>query len=666
MIAVLCLQYLLLVLVPGTKTTAQKPAEQDRSAMHHKVFELCELSKSNWYSNPKQAVIFGKEAVELAEQINDQPLLARAYNSTGAGYYNLGDYNTATDFYYKSLKIRENIADTLGLSSSYNNIGNIYLMQRNFTKAHAFYTQSYNLAKAINDTLSISRSLNSLGSLYQEQEQLDSALNLFLRALPLKEKARDNKGTTVSLIHIGLVYQKLGKYDNALHYLQRGLALTIKSNSLHDRIFAYRGLAETYSGLKDYEKAFMYGKYSLEIAQKTNSKSEAKNSAKVLQRLYRESGNYEKAYEYLDLYVAYSDSINTEEITRQTTSFQVKYETAQKEKENLMLLAEHEIHEKEIEQKSIIQYATIILLSLALAVVVLAYRGNRRMKRLNKLLSRKNKKVSKYSESIKRQKNALAAQALKVQQQKEELETLNQLKDKLFSIVAHDLRGPLLSLKSVLHILAMGRIPEEKFLQLAKTLETEQQNSLWLVDNLLLWAKSQMKGIKINPTELNLHQLAQETIDLLTSQAERKKITILNQTTPDALAFADADMVQLILRNLVSNAIKFCNENDTVTIETAITDIDTVKVIVRDTGVGISPEKQEKLFGVKSVTTLGTAKERGSGLGLAMCRDFVELNHGHIWVESVLGEGSTFIFTLPMITEAVPVTNAALQTAELV
>ncbi|NEM97069.1 tetratricopeptide repeat-containing sensor histidine kinase [Pontibacter burrus] len=651
MTAVLLLQFIFALIVPPFKgNTANSSTEQDKSALHHRTEELCDLSKSYWYSDPKKAVAFGKEAIEAAAKIEDKKLLAKAYNNTGVGYFNLGDYNTATEHYYEAIKLREQIADTIGLSASYNNIANIYNRQNNYGKAIAYYQKALTYGNAARDTISIARALTNMGNAYQRKKDYNLALKYYLRSLPLKEKINDQRGVVISLVNIGFTYQKQGKYPNALHYLQRGLALTFRSNNLHDRIYAYRGMAETYWGLKDYEKATLYGHQSLELAQQTHSKSEIKTSAETLHQIYNEIGNYKEAYEYLRLYTIYTDSTNSEEITRQTTSFQVKYETAQKEKENLLLLAEHERHEHELKNKTFIQYATIVLLIMALALIVITYRGNRRMKRLNKLLSRKNKKVSRYSENIKQQKNELAEQAHALHNQKEELERLNYQKDKLFSVVAHDLRGPLLSLKSLLQMLSMGKIPEEKFHYFAKVLEGEQQNTLWLVDNLLLWTRSQMQGATLKLQHVSIHALVEENIKLLTPQAQRKGIALYNEVHPKALAYADAEMIKLVLRNLVSNAIKFCSKADTITIATELLENKQLQIAVRDTGIGISAENQARLFGLRTYTTLGTAREKGSGLGLALCKDFIESNGGRIWVESAPGEGCIFKFTLPIST----------------
>lgn len=651
MTAVLLIQFIFALLVPPLKAnTTNSTTEQDKRALHHRTEELCELSKAHWYTDPKKAVAFGKEAIENATKTQDKKLLAKAHNNTGAGYFNLGDYSTAAEHYYEAIKLREQIADTIGLSVSYNNIANIYTSQQNYSKAITYYQKALSYGNASRDTTSIARSLNNLGNVYQRKQHYEQALKYYLRSLPLKEKINDLSGMIISLINIGFTYQKQGKYTNALHYLQRGLALTFRTNNLHDRIYAYRGMAETYRGLKDYEKATLYGQQSMELAQQTHSKDEIKNAAETLHQIFSETGDYKQAYKYMRLYATYTDSISSEEITRQTTSFQVKYETAQKEKENLQLLAEHELHEQELKNKTFIQYATIVLLAMAIALIVITYRGNRRMKRLNKLLSRKNKTVSRYSESIKQQKNELAEQALALHKQKEELERLNHQKDKLFSVVAHDLRGPLLSLKSLLQMLSMGKIPEEKFQYFAKVLENEQQNTLWLADNLLLWTRSQMQGATLKLQHVNMHALAEENIKLLSPQAHRKGIILKNDTHPKALALADAEMIKLVLRNLVSNAIKFCSKSDTITIETELLDNNLLQVAIRDTGIGISVENQARLFGLRTYTTLGTAREKGSGLGLALCKDFIESNGGRIWVESAPGEGCTFKFTLPAIT----------------
>ncbi len=230
----------------------------------------------------------------------------------------------------------------------------------------------------------------------------------------------------------------------------------------------------------------------------------------------------------------------------------------------------------------------------------------------------------------------------------QELEDLNKLKDKLLSIVSHDFRSPLNTLKGSLSLLVRGALSEDEFKMLTKDLLEKLDHTYNLLENLLHWAKSQMEGMKVYPREINIHEIAEDCIDLLAPIAEKKLVSLHNNVIPGSAAFADNEMIKLVIRNLVSNAIKFSNASGVVQLSSELQNGQII-ICVKDVGTGISNENQEKLFRIESVTTSGTSNERGIGLGLLLCKDFVERNGGTIWFESEYLKGSTFSFTLPVV-----------------
>jgi len=227
-----------------------------------------------------------------------------------------------------------------------------------------------------------------------------------------------------------------------------------------------------------------------------------------------------------------------------------------------------------------------------------------------------------------------------------ELEELNQLKDKLLSIVSHDFRSPLNSLKGTLVLLMRGALSPDEFKMITKDLLDKLDHTYNLLENLLHWAKSQMEGMKVYPRTIDIHKIAEDCIELLAPIAEKKLVNLHNNIAAGSSAYADNEMIKLVIRNLASNAIKFSNASGTVQLSSEMQDGKLI-ISVKDVGTGISNENQEKLFKTESVTTSGTSNERGIGLGLLLCKDFVERNSGTIWFESEYMKGSTFYFTLP-------------------
>lgn len=244
---------------------------------------------------------------------------------------------------------------------------------------------------------------------------------------------------------------------------------------------------------------------------------------------------------------------------------------------------------------------------------------------------------------ITKRKNYLDQLAAKSQ----ELEDLNKLKDKLLSVVSHDFRSPLNSLRGTLTLFLKGAISNEELNMLTKDLVEKLDNTYNLLENLLNWAKSQMQGMKVYARKIDLKMISKDCVDLLFPVAEKKHIKIVNNIIKPIAAFADNEMVKLLFRNLMSNAIKFTITGNEIILD-ANQGKDFVTISVKDNGTGISNENQEKLFKLESFSTRGTSNESGMGLGLMLCKDFVQRNGGKIWFESELGKGSIFYFTLPV------------------
>lgn len=229
----------------------------------------------------------------------------------------------------------------------------------------------------------------------------------------------------------------------------------------------------------------------------------------------------------------------------------------------------------------------------------------------------------------------------------QELQKFNSAKEKLFSIIAHDVKSPIIGLKSSLDLLNKDIISVEEFKSLSFELAQrvgQLQNNL---DNLLQWSQSQMLGITAKPEQCSLQTILLDCLGLLQQNLENKKIKIETGITDSVNIYADPNHVRLVLRNLISNAIKFSYPEHTIFIM-AETNKDEVVICVKDTGVGMTQSSTDKIFDALQLNSqYGTANEKGTGLGLQMCKEFLEQNNGKIWVQSELGKGSTFCFSLP-------------------
>jgi len=320
--------------------------------------------------------------------------------------------------------------------------------------------------------------------------------------------------------------------------------------------------------------------------------------------------------------MAAMDSVAKEEKLSQIKNLQILYETRETEKENADLKMKLNIN-----NLLIIAFAVIIVL-IGLLLFILESKKNQQI-RLNKLLNQKNKEIL---------------------IQRDRLDELNQTKNKLFSIIAHDLRGPIGSTSTFLELLTSheSEFTKQELLDNLILIKDSTKATFKLLENLLTWARAQKGEIVFNPQKSNFYNLVQANTDLFISNAESKKIHIINEINPDLAFEFDEEMINTIMRNLINNAIKYTSEGGQITISAKELG-PTVEISVTDTGIGMDSDTTELLFitDLKRNRKEGTNGEKGTGLGLILSKEFITIHAGTIRAESEPGKGSTFKFTLP-------------------
>ncbi|MCY1535679.1 Adaptive-response sensory-kinase SasA [compost metagenome] len=282
------------------------------------------------------------------------------------------------------------------------------------------------------------------------------------------------------------------------------------------------------------------------------------------------------------------------------------------------------------------------LLIILVIVSVLYYKRNAENKINNKLLQKQKLKIAETNEELTTQIEIVAAQNT-------ELEKLNQIKNKFFSIVSHDLRSPMNSLKGLFELFREGNLDKAELNKLTIRIEDTIQSTATFLDNLLEWSKGQLDGIHIKPVPVNMFQLVQKNIQLMDSPIRAKSLKVENQIHSDIQVYADEDMIDIVVRNLLSNAIKFCYPQHTITFSAAHKGNE-VTWKIRDSGPGISVQDQQNLFSLSHTTSTGTSGEKGYHIGLILCKDMIGQNQGRISVESEVGKGTIFSVTLPAYT----------------
>lgn len=528
------------------------------------------------------------KALHLADSMNLNRLISIALNNQSRSYIELNDFDKAEQCLKKSFKIAK-IHGHQDLEAKINIMfGDLYNKSFNHQLALQHYREAYENYISQGREIQIAIALFKIGNSYFSIDQLDTAFQYHLNALAIRNRIKDGTGLAESYNMIGLLCIGNGEYQRAINNLKLGLinAETINSNLLMQQSFDY--LYQAYLGNDDYEKA-----------------------------LY-----------YQNKYTGISDLIYAEASEKRIEEINNKFEIEKRVQEIDNLKEIKTKNEKQLATSRRFIITLVLFLLATIISVVFIVRSYREKKQFNEKLQQINNQVV---------------------DQNKKLTELNSTKDKFFSIIGHDLKGPLNSLTAFSQLLInhTSSLTEEEIRTIAKDLDKSLKNLYELLENLLGWARSQTGKLEFKPEKFQIANAIKESIRLLSKAAQNKNIKIELLTGEQIMVFADLNSVRTILRNLISNAIKFTNSDGIISISVDEWK-DSVEIGVYDTGVGMNKEDQEKIFDISAKhSTLGTNKEKGTGLGLILCKEFAERNHGSIKVESEIGVGTSFKFTLP-------------------
>ena len=586
------------------------------------------ISRWYWNKNTDSALLMAQNSLDLAQKIHFEKGIALAYLTKGVALVSKGMLPEALESHFQCLRLSEKLGLD-GLSGNeYNNIGIVYASLEDYAKALYYYQRAYDIALKVSDEAGrLNLSIN-IGEIYKKRGQPDSAIAYNYQAYLIAQKNNDSLIIAITLFNMSENYILKKEYRKAQPNLYRALSIAEKIKDDEDIAYCHSSLALTSYYTGQYDSSLFYAQKGLEESKRSGIVELIKTAYNVLYLTHQEFGDYKKALYYRNLEVALHDSLIAVEKARSIRYIQSSYELEKKQQQIDLLNKDNIIKNEELAKikwrRNILVAGSLLLLVLSLIL----FRNYSQKRALSERLELQNK-------------NVVA--------QNRQLEELGQVKNRLFSIIAHDLRGPVNSIWAMMKIIqTKGISGNESELLIVKAVDNLDLTAK-LLDNLLYWAKSQMDGMQISPVPFDIQQTLDQNVSLSKARAAEKQVNVvINETTGPVTAYADQAMVDIITRNLIENAVKFSKAGNTVIVNAEKKE-DHIIIAVKDQGAGISPEARSKIFNkFSSYTTFGTAKEKGSGLGLLLCKELVEKNNGTIWFESTPGEGSTFYFTLPL------------------
>jgi signal transduction histidine kinase len=603
-----------------TKLEKEKNSKADTA----KVFLLNELAASIFQSEPEKSVLFAKKAFYMARKLKYMRGEVDALINLSKSYYIKGSYDlslkAATQAYDLSLKS----GYTPGKASALNGVGLIYLAQHDYKMALGKFHASAIINESLKDYKKLAINQANIGICYIELDQSEKAFEPLNSAIELSKRFEMNAVVALATNHLGVIYLRKRDYRKAIALHQA----VIENKNYQDdweNSFAYSGLAKAYFSSGDYNKAIINGKKGLMLARKINAKWEISRCLTIIQESYAAIHNYKEAYTYLKAEKISSDSLSSKSKESEINSLHLKHEKVV----NQSLLKLNKLTQQKMRNSFIMLTIIGLIATAMLVLMVLLYQNYRQKIGLNALLQKK-------SDDIEKQ-NAL------IVIQNEALIEINQTKDQLFSVIGHDLRNPIASILQTLEMLKDNRFSKEEMSFLMSNFHDKVTQTAAMLDNLLLWASSQLKGISPRFEVINLFDLTDQLLYVYRLMAVEKTIHIAHPYAEHALIFADPNHVKIILQNIINNAIKFTPVNGKIVITYKIT-ANHVSICIQDNGIGISDEKIDKLFNLagEKISTYGTNNEKGIGIGLLLVKRFADENNAAITVTSEKERGTTF------------------------
>ena len=571
--------------------------------------------------NPNKALEYAEKLIQLSESLQSSLYLYRGHLQKGQALREKGNYKEAINSLFKAVKAAEKANYQAGIGGSYVALAAVYAVNEDYKNSSHYYSRAIKILRQEQDSITLATALLNAGDGFVNTGKLDSALLYFEESGKIFQEVEYLIGTAYNLGNMGMVHALKGEHRIAKNKMDLATVILRDMGDFYPIAIYDLYIADIYKENNDLERAIEYAKHSLKIAQEHSLKEQIRDANLKLSELYDAQNKYQQAYFHQSQYLVYRDSINSEEKIREIADMRTEYEVNQRETEIQLLKTEQK-------NQYIISASMAIIILLLGILTILYYRNSRSRQKLN---------------------SKLQEQKEEIEAQRDQLESINETREKFLSIIAHDLMGPVNSFKGLSAIMKMSIEKQDKkdLLDIHQVLNKTINNMSNLLTNLLDWSVTQQGSIPYLPEKLYVHQLSAELIDLFFNTAENKKIKLKSEVTPDLAIWADENSVKTILRNLVSNALKFTEDGGSIELSAEKKD-GFIAIRVKDTGMGMSQEKIDMLLAEDHFErSQGTKGEKGIGLGLQLVKEFTQMNKGKLEIESQIYRGTTFVVYLP-------------------
>lgn len=608
------------------------------------------IANHYYAKEPAKSIPYGVAAIELAKKTNNKDNLRTLYNRLGLSYYYMSNINSAVKLFFESLKLMEEANDSIGISSLLNNIGLAYLSGECFEKAIEYFSASQAIHIKLNNLDELWISYVNIGIANTELKRYDDALKSYLLAMENLERLNEEKDDRYAFItgEIGRLNLKLEKFDEAESHFLEALFYNRKARSTYREAEILNHLCVIYIKTNKLSKAYGFAKKSMNKANEAGAINVLHNCYSNLSEIEELRGNYKLSLEYYKESAIISDSLASRKSMDNIYQMQEKFLIEKQEAKDKLLRNEIELNKAELQKRNVLIFSFIAILVLMIFLAILLVKNIEKSKKNNRILSKQHEITRIYNEELMAKQEVIEYKAKELEEKNKDLVDLNTQKDKFYSIISHDLRGSIGAIVGFSNLLIdrFDVLDDSKKKKYTTMISKSAKSTMDLLINLLEWCRSQQDNTDFNPETIDLYEMVSNVMYFTALISDKKGIETIIQIDENTLAFGDKGMIFTIFRNLIINAIKFTPSEGKIIVSVE-NNGDKYIIHVQDFGIGISEDVRLRLFNEGEVySTLGTEKESGTGLGLKLCKQFIEKHNQEIGVISSLDKGSDFWFTL--------------------
>lgn len=572
------------------------------------------------------AIKYNFIGLDIAKELNDTVEIIRSYNSLGTNFRRLGDFVEAMKYHNMALELVNTSADTTSVEAkknktvSLNGIGNISLTLGYYEDAKRLFGEALELEKSLKSRVGQAINYANIGAIYEKKQMYDSAMVYYEKSMEQNRLAKSNLGILLCYANFGKIYEKQNRLLEAEEMYQKSYQIANKEDDIWHKLISYISLGRLNIKLNRFDNAKKILNESMDMAVKIRASEHLVEINELFYEYYKKNNNFSKALYYFEHSKAYADSVIGEQNKNRFMETRIDFERAQSHKKEEFFINQHK--QQVLKTRYITFLGIVFVVLLALVSILLRKLHNAEKRRADML------------------------------------NNMNNIKNKFFAIISHDLKNSAVAINKSMRLLIdnISDMSDTDRTLFFSELSIASDAQVELLESLLNWAKIETGRMEFNPTVCDLKQIVNLVHRQLYNAFMDKRIE-LDIKIPDHLTVeADLNMLSIVLRNILSNAIKFSYPDKTIDI--VATELNNGKILlsITDYGIGMTKDEIENCCKLNRIISIkGTCGETGTGLGLLVCREMLNKHNISLNIKSETGKGSTFSFEITKDSNSKPI-----------